>query len=74
MPLLEVIQSLEHIAGVSARFLWQEQQVGDVLHTYADTGLAQTYLGYAPRVSLLEGLQEELLFVDSLKADLSVTE
>ncbi len=38
-------------------------RVGDIRHCYADIGLAQQVLGYAPQVSFEEGLQDLLAWV-----------
>jgi nucleoside-diphosphate-sugar epimerase len=57
-----VNEVLEMIARVSGRRLTvnvETDQKGDMRHTYADTGLAHTDLGYEPTVGLEEGLAAE---------------
>ncbi|MCO6449297.1 MAG: NAD-dependent epimerase/dehydratase family protein [Caldilineales bacterium] len=39
------------------------KQAGDVRHTWADTTLAQTVLGFQPQVGLAEGLRNEYLWM-----------
>jgi nucleoside-diphosphate-sugar epimerase len=43
---------------------------GDVMHTYADIGLAQSELGYEPQVGLEEGLVREIEWVKSIRQKL----
>lgn len=62
--LTEVIETLEELAGRPALLDRREAQAGDVRRTSADTALAQTTLGWTPRVSLVEGLADELTWVD----------
>jgi len=61
-----VIKLLEKITGRPARLVNVETQKGDVRHTYADTSAARTDLGYAPRVSLEEGLRAEVQWIQSV--------
>jgi len=56
----EVIASLEELIGKSARLERQSRQAGDVRHTWADTSAARNAFGFAPRVSLREGLAREV--------------
>jgi UDP-glucose 4-epimerase len=35
---------------------------GDIVHSVADIGYAQSELGYEPRVSLIDGLRETIAF------------
>jgi UDP-glucose 4-epimerase len=59
---VSVNEVLEMIARVSGRRLTvnvETDQKGDMRHTYADTGLAHTDLGYEPTVGLEEGLAAE---------------
>lgn len=58
--------TLEDVLGTLARVANRKldverlgDQPGDVQHTEADTSLARTVLGYAPRVSLEEGLRRQ---------------
>ena len=59
VTLLEAIHSLENVSGCTARLRGEGIQAGDVKHTWADLTLAQDELGYAPQVSLDEGLRRE---------------
>jgi|SRR5581483_11918610 len=55
----EVLALIERVAGRRPRILADAAQKGDMRHTYADTSLARTDLGFAPSVSLEEGLAAE---------------
>ncbi len=55
VTLEEVLGVIGELAG-TLRIDRQPNQAGDVTHTWADTTAAQNTLGYAPRVSLREGL------------------
>jgi UDP-glucose 4-epimerase len=57
-----VNQVLERIAQISARPLTirrEPEQKGEMRHTYADTSLARTDLGFEPRVALDTGLEQQ---------------
>ena len=51
----QVLHTLGEIVG-AVRVEPRPEQAGDVRHTWADTTRARGTLGYAPRVSLSEGL------------------
>jgi nucleoside-diphosphate-sugar epimerase len=55
----EVIQMIGRVAGRRPLVTSDAAQKGDMRHTYADTRLAGVDLGFAPRVSLEEGLAAE---------------
>lgn len=57
------IKVLERLMGKKARIRCVQTQKGDVVHTYADTSKAARDLGYAPRVSLEEGLAKEVSWI-----------
>jgi UDP-glucose 4-epimerase len=62
-------QVIEMIGRVSGRQLIvnrDEAQKGDMRHTYADTSLARTDLGFAPRVALDEGLAAEFTWLSGV--------
>lgn len=56
----QMLQVLEDIIGRPVEVCFASQQKGDVLHTYADISKASKQLGYAPRVSLSDGLKAEV--------------
>lgn len=60
----QVLGQLEEIMGRAAQVEHTETQKGDVRHTAADTSLAREVLGYAPRVSLREGLQRMVTWMN----------
>ncbi len=52
----QVIETLELALGRKARIEWLPPQIGDVSRTWSDTSAARAALGYAPRVTLEEGV------------------
>lgn len=59
IPLTEVIAAIETVTGRTARLEPFPSQAGDMDATFADISKAARLLGYAPRVSLLDGLQAQ---------------
>ena len=56
------------MAGRSPRVTVDSAQKGDMRHTFADTTLARTDLGFVPTVGLEHGLAAEYAWlVDTLK-------
>jgi UDP-glucose 4-epimerase len=56
----DAIRMLEDIIGKKAKRDESGAQKGDVLHTWSDTTLAQTQLGFQPNYDLKEGLRKEV--------------
>jgi len=67
VTLLEAIRTLEAASGCATHVQAEAVQAGDVLHTWADLSLATEELGYAPRVSLGEGLTREAEWLRELR-------
>ncbi|MEM8615417.1 MAG: NAD-dependent epimerase/dehydratase family protein [Pseudomonadota bacterium] len=67
--LLDFIQTLERVAGRKAILQFEPMQPGDVMQTCADITQMQTDFGYAPKISLEQGLSQ---FMDWFKAYRSV--
>ncbi len=65
VELRDVIACLESALGVRARIDHLPPRQGEVTRTWADTGAAREVLGYAPKVSLEDGIAR---FVDWLRA------
>jgi UDP-glucose 4-epimerase len=63
ISLMDVIKELEKIIGKKAILDYIEQQKGDVRDTYADIAKAKKLLGYNPRVSIEEGLRQEVNWI-----------
>lgn len=59
-PLHEVLQTLERVVGSPLRIEHAGDEPGDVRHTWADTSRAQSVLGFAPSVTLHEGLARQV--------------
>ena len=55
-----LIHTLEEILGKRAKVEYVSQAKGDVRHTLASIARARELLGYEPRVSLQEGLKQEV--------------
>ena len=62
----DVLRIIERIAGHPLRINREAAQKGDMRDTYADTTRARHDLGFAPRVSLEEGIQAEYRWLSSL--------
>lgn len=59
----QVLATLEDILGRPIRREPRPPQPGDVRHTWADTQRAREVLGFAPKVSLREGLAQEVAWL-----------
>lgn len=58
-----VLRLLAELTGQTADVEHAKQQKGDVRHTAADTSRARQVLGYVPRVSLREGLEQMVVWM-----------
>jgi UDP-glucuronate 4-epimerase len=61
-----LVDRISSAFGKPARIDWQPEQPGDMIHTLADIELAQRELGYAPKVSIDQGIPR---FVDWWRAE-----
>ncbi len=68
VTLNHVLQLLGEVTGLPVRVEQQGRQYGDVRHTWADTGAAQKLIGYAPQVSLADGLRAEVEWLKGVQA------
>jgi nucleoside-diphosphate-sugar epimerase len=62
----EVLQMIGRVSGRQPRLQIDPVQKGDMRHTFADTTLARTDLGFAPSVGLEEGLAAEYQWLMSV--------
>ena len=62
----EVLRILGEVAGRNPVVHFAEKQKGDMRHTFASTARAEKDLGYAPRVSVPEGLAREFHWLQDL--------
>ena len=60
----EVIAVIEDIMDKKAVVRYTGKQKGDVVHTYADTSRAREILGYVPEITLCNGLEEEVEWME----------
>jgi len=56
IDLLSLVSLIENALNKKAKIAWMPEQPGDVPVTYADISKAQKELGYAPKVSIEEGI------------------
>jgi UDP-glucose 4-epimerase len=54
----DLVRELNEILGTSLEPVYQAERPGDVRDSQADISLARTHLGYEPRVSFREGLEQ----------------
>ncbi len=64
----DVLKLIEEVAGRPLKVRREETQKGDMRDTYADTSLARADLGFAPKVSLKEGIEAEYRWLSSSPA------
>ena len=58
VKVVDFIQTLERVLGVTAKLDFQPMQPGDVAATHADTSKLQDWVGYKPSTSLEDGLTQ----------------
>jgi UDP-glucose 4-epimerase len=63
-----VFDIVGRVAGTALRIRREPAQKGDMRDTYADTSLARADLGFAPRVSLEEGIEAEYQWLSTTPA------
>lgn len=61
----QVLRIIEGIAGHPLKVNREDAQKGDMRDTYADTSLARRDLGFAPTVSLEDGIRAEYRWLES---------
>ena len=64
----QVLAMMERITGKSIAVTREPPQKGDMRDTYADTSLARADLGFAPRVTLEQGLEAEYRWLSTTPA------
>lgn len=64
--LRDVIELVGKLMGIRPKLSYGEKQAGDPPHTWADITKAANQLGYAPKVSLEQGLLSEIQYVKEL--------
>ena len=62
----DVLDILGEVVGRKPDIRYSEKQKGDMRHTFASTARAQLELGYAPLVSVREGLSHEYRWLQDL--------
>src|SRR6185436_7103966 len=63
-----VLELIGRLAGRPLDVRREPEQKGDMRDTYADTGLAKADLGFAPQVSLAEGIEAEYRWLSTTPA------
>jgi nucleoside-diphosphate-sugar epimerase len=64
--LADVLNTMEEVVGKPIKRNHQGQAMGDARHTAADVAKARKILGYAPKVSLRDGLIQEWQWIQGL--------
>lgn len=62
----DLVERLGAITGKKPRVEYQDRKSGDVQHSLADISRARELLGYEPRVSFEEGLQQTVAYFKSI--------
>ncbi len=66
VTLKQTIEIMEKIVGHPIRINYMETSKGDARHTSADVSKAKKLIGYAPKVSIEEGLRREWEWIKAL--------
>lgn len=66
VSLKQTIETMEAIVGRAIAIDYQARSKGDARHTSADVTRAQQVLGYAPQVSIADGLRQEWEWIQKL--------
>jgi nucleoside-diphosphate-sugar epimerase len=64
----QVLEIIGRVTGQPLKVRREAAQKGDMRDTYADTSLARTDLGFAPTVSLEEGIEAEYRWLSTISA------
>jgi nucleoside-diphosphate-sugar epimerase len=64
----QVLEMIGHVAGRPLQVRREPAQLGDMRDTFADTALAREDLGFAPSVSLEEGIKAEYRWLSTTPA------
>jgi nucleoside-diphosphate-sugar epimerase len=68
VTLRDVFEMIGRVTGRPVRIDHQPEQKGDMRDTYADTSRARADLGFAPSVSLEEGLREMFAWMETVRS------
>jgi UDP-glucose 4-epimerase len=68
VTLREVFEMIGRVTGRPLRIDHQPEQKGDMRDTYAETSRARADLGFAPSVSLEEGLREMFAWMETVRS------
>jgi nucleoside-diphosphate-sugar epimerase len=66
VDLLNLLETLSEILGVSVEPEFQDEKPGDIRHSWADITLSQKELGFSIRVGFREGLEDTITYFKSL--------
>lgn len=56
---------IEMLSGINIKVKYRDERVGDVKHSLANINKAHTLIGYEPKVSVFDGLNETISFIKS---------
>ena len=54
----ELAKSVRNAVGIAVPILYESSQPGDIKKSFADISKARTILGYAPKYTIKEGLEQ----------------
>ncbi|MFC1926567.1 NAD-dependent epimerase/dehydratase family protein [Chloroflexota bacterium] len=60
VTLNQALKTLQNMAGKEANIFYQETQMGDARHTFADVAKAKGLMGWVPEVTLEQGLRAQV--------------
>jgi len=63
----ELVAELQTASGIQVQASYGDPRPGDVLHSQADISAARTAFGFAPSVSMAEGLREYMTWAATVK-------
>lgn len=66
LELIDIIKTMADIIGVEPKINYEEKREGDVDVTYAEITKARKLLDYDPKISIREGLEKEVDYINRL--------
>ncbi|PJW15562.1 epimerase [Geobacillus sp. Manikaran-105] len=64
IQLLDLVKNLEKVLGKNANIQWLPEQTGDVPRTWASVEKSKKLLGYEPKVDIMTGLMNFVLWIN----------
>lgn len=70
ISVIDLVRAIEDLTGKTALFHYIERQKGDVKDTLADTGKAEKLLGWQARVTIDEGLERYVEWINQIAEEI----